>query len=112
MSNIFQIKRRLSNSGLGGGATGLVSGELAFNEVDGTLYYGNVGGSSSKIAGDGSFITLDSPQTVTQSKTFTGAVSLGSAATTATQSAVDSSSAVASTAFVQSVAANLDGGSF
>jgi len=77
MSNIFQIKRRLLNSGLGEGATGLVSGELAFNEIDNTLYYGNVDGSSRKIAGDGSFVTLSSSQTITGSKTFTGTVYLG-----------------------------------
>ena len=109
MANTFQIKRRTSGSV--GAPSSLLNGELAFNEVDETLYYGGVGGVKA-IGGKGAFVTLDTPQTVVQAKTFTGAVDLGAAAVTVTQTRTDSSVAVANTQFVQDVASLLDGGSF
>jgi hypothetical protein len=59
MSNIIRIKRRLPNSS----ETGLPilqSGELAFNEINKTLYYGASGVSGTEaqaIGGEGSFAT-------------------------------------------------------
>ena len=51
MSNIVRIKRRTSGSA--GAPSSLENAELAFNEVDNTLYYGEgtggSGGSASSI---------------------------------------------------------------
>jgi len=65
MANIIRIKRRLASSPLGTTPpTGLKNAELAFNEVDNTLYYGkgdNGNGSATetiKIAGAGYVETL------------------------------------------------------
>ena len=109
MANTFQIKRRTSGSV--GAPASLLGGELAFNEVDETLYYGAATGVV-PIGGKGAFVTLDTQQTVVEDKIFTGAVDLGSSAVTVTQSRTDSSIAVANTQFVQDVASLLDGGSF
>jgi hypothetical protein len=108
MANIFQIKRRNTNANA---PTSLAAGELAYNEVGDTLYYGDTNGAIKKIAGSGSFATLDTQQTVAAQKTFTGSVTL-SAAVATTQSRTDSSTSVANTAFVQDVASLLDGGLF
>lgn len=109
MANTFQIKRRTSGSA--GSPGSLLGGELAFNEVDETLYYGAASGVV-PIGGKGAFVTLDTVQTVIQDKVFTGSVDLGSAAVTVTQTRNDSSIAIANTQFVQDVASLLDGGSF
>lgn len=109
MANILQIKRRTSDATAPGS---LLAGELAFNEAGDVLYYGNTDGTVKKIGGSGAFITVDSTQTVTAAKTFTGAVDLGSSAITVTQQTIDSSTSVANTEFVQNVASLLDGGSF
>lgn len=109
MANVFQIKRRSSNSEA---PASLAAGELAFNESGNVLYYGNSDGSVKKIGGSGAFATLDTTQTITAAKTFTGSVDLGGSAVTTQQSRTDSSTAVANTAFVQDVASLLDGGSF
>lgn len=109
MANTFQIKRRTSGSA--GSPGSLLGGELAFNEVDETLYYGAASGVV-PIGGKGAFVTLDTVQTVIQDKVFTGSVDLGSAAVTVTQSRTDNSIAIANTQFVQDVASLLDGGSF
>ena len=108
MANIFQIKRRNSNASA---PTSLNAGELAYNEVGDTLYYGNSDGAIKKIGGSGSFATLDTQQTVAAQKTFTGNITLSSAVAT-TKSRTDSSTSVANTAFVQDVASLLDGGLF
>ena len=60
MSNVIRIKRRLS--GASGAPSALSNAELAFNELDNTLYYGkgdNNGAATSVIAigGDGTFAT-------------------------------------------------------
>lgn len=109
MANTFQIKRRTSGSA--GAPASLLNGELAFNEVDETLYYGGASGIL-PIGGKGAFVTLNTVQTVVEAKTFTGSVDLGSSAVTVTQPKSDSSVAVANTQFVQDVASLLDGGSF
>lgn len=109
MANVFQIKRRSANSSA---PSTLAAGELAFNEAGDVLYYGNSDGSIKKIGGSGAFTTLDTAQTISAAKTFTGSVDLGGSAVTVQQTRTDSSTAVANTAFVQDVASLLDGGSF
>lgn len=101
MANTIRIKRRVS--GATGAPASLENAELAFNEVDNTLYYGKgtggAGGSASvieAIAGSGAFATLTSNQTVSGNKTFTGLVLVPTVAIS------DSSTTAASTAFIKS----------
>ena len=84
MSNIVRIKRRTSGSA--GAPSSLENAELAFNEVDNTLYYGEgtggAGGSASSIlaiAGDGAFVNKTGTQTISGNKTFTGSFDISSA---------------------------------
>jgi hypothetical protein len=80
---IIKIKRRAAINAAGAPAS-LNSGELAFNEnaTDKNLYYGygddGSGNATSvvAIAGEGSFTTLSTNQTITGSKIFTGTVTL------------------------------------
>jgi hypothetical protein len=80
MTNTLRIKRRIS------GATGapgtLANAELAFNEVDSTLYYGvgtgGAGGSATSvlaIGGPGAFVGLTGNQTIAGTKTFSSTIS-------------------------------------
>jgi phage-related tail fiber protein len=99
MANTLRIKRRVS--GAPGAPSGLKNAELAFNEVDGVLYYGKGADGSGDattipaIAGDGAFLTLSTAQTVSGAKTFTGDVIV------TTQVSSDSSTKAATTAFVK-----------
>jgi phage-related tail fiber protein len=79
MANTLRIKRRAS--GAAGAPTALANAELAFNEVDNTLYYGKGAGGEGgtatviiPIGGDGSFVTIDSEQTIGGNKTFSALV--------------------------------------
>jgi hypothetical protein len=116
MSKILQIKRRVSgNAGLANNL--LARGEIAYNEVDDTLYYGKLVGSdvvATPIAGPGSFLTSSSQQTQTivGDKTYTGAVNLGANAVATTQDVTSTGTAIATTQFVRNLAQSLDGGSF
>lgn len=75
MSNTIRVKRRASGDA---GAPGtLNNAELAFNEVDDTLYYGKgtggAGGTATTveaIGGSGAFVTKSSAQTIAGVKTF------------------------------------------
>ena len=86
MANTIRIKKRAS-TGSAGAPTTLAPSELAFNEnsSDRKLYYGlgddGDGTSSSVIAigGDGAFTTLDTAQSISGNKTFTGTVDLSGA---------------------------------
>ena len=86
MANTIRIKKR-AGTGSAGAPTTLAPSELAFNEnsSDRKLYYGlgddGDGTSSSVIAigGDGAFTTLDTAQTISGDKTFTGTVDLSGA---------------------------------
>ena len=105
MANTIRIKRRAS--GASGAPSSLENAELAYNEVDNTLYYGKgtggAGGTASTIeaiAGPGSYTTLSTTQTISGNKTFSGTVALGSSATALTQTAGDNSTKVATTAYV------------
>jgi hypothetical protein len=79
MANTIRIKRRAS--GNAGAPSSLENAELAFNEVDDILYYGEgtggLNGSATTIlaiAGSGAFTTLSTDQTITGNKTFSGNV--------------------------------------
>jgi hypothetical protein len=99
MSNTLRIKRRAS--GASGAPSSLSNAELAFNEVDDTLYYGKgsggAGGTATTveaIGGRGAFVSLTGNQTISGTKAFTGAL------TAPTMPTVDSSTNVATTAWV------------
>jgi hypothetical protein len=99
MANTLRIKRRAS--GAAGAPSSLANAELAFNEVDDTLYYGKgsggVGGTATTVeavAGKGAVMMLTGNQTIAGTKAFTGAL------TAPTVSNVDSSTNVATTAWV------------
>lgn len=81
MANKVRIKRR--SSGSPGAPASLENAELAFNEVDDTLYYGKGSGGSNgtsttieAIAGKGAFVDKTSTQTITGAKTFTAPLSI------------------------------------
>ena len=114
MSNIIRIKRRAS--GDSGAPSSLENAELAFNEVNNTLYYGKgtggVGGTATSviaIGGDGSFVNLSGEQTISGNKTFSGTVALGSSATATTKSPGNNSTAVATTAYVDAALGSVSG---
>jgi hypothetical protein len=97
--SIITIKRR--RTGAVGPPSSLYNGELAFNEVDDTLYYGkglanSAGGAIQvvPIGGVGSYVDKKSAQTITGIKTF------GVSPLVPTKSATDNSGAAASTGFV------------
>jgi phage-related tail fiber protein len=100
MANTVRIKRRATGSP--GAPTSLANAELAFNEVDDVLYYGEgtggAGGSATTvmaIAGPGAYATLSTAQTFSGAKTFSGDIIVP------TQANSDSSTKAASTAFVK-----------
>lgn len=108
MPNTIRIKRRASGSI--GAPTTLENAELAFNEVDMTLYYGKgtggAGGSATTIeaiGGSGAFVGLSNTQTITGNKTFSGTISLGSSATATTPAGSSNDTTVATTAFVKAL---------
>jgi hypothetical protein len=79
MANTIRIRRR--TSGASGAPSSLKNAELAFNEVDETLYYGkgDTSGDATSvlaIAGPGAFLGLTGAQTVTGNKTFSGTLSV------------------------------------
>ena len=81
MANTVRIKRRAS--GAAGAPASLANAELAFNEVDDVLYYGEgtggVGGTATTIlaiGGTGAFVDLTGTQTISGAKTFSTAVTL------------------------------------
>ena len=81
MANILRIKRRVVG-GAAGAPASLKNAELAFNEVDDTLYYGkgdNGSGDATTIpaiAGLGAFLSLTANQTISGTKTVTGTLAL------------------------------------
>ena len=83
MANTLRIKRRVTGSA--GAPSGLKNAELAFNEVDGILYYGKGADGNGDattipaIGGDGAFVSLTGNQTISGTKTITGTLALGSA---------------------------------
>lgn len=84
MANTLRIKRRAS--GDAGAPASLANAELAFNEVDDVLYYGEgtggAGGTATSIlaiGGSGAFATLTGTQTISGNKTFTGTLNFSGA---------------------------------
>lgn len=73
--NTFLIKRRVSDASAPASLSG---GELAFNEVGKTLYYGTSAEGVIAIGGEGSFATLGTSQTISGAKTFTNLTTLSS----------------------------------
>lgn len=79
MANIIRIKRR-AQGGAAGSPSSLKNAELAFNEQDYTLYYGyGASGNADatqiiSIGGAGAFVTLNTDQTISGNKIFSGAV--------------------------------------
>ena len=80
MANKIRIKRR-ATGGAAGAPASLENAELAFNEQDDVLYYGEgtggAGGTATAviaIAGPGAFTTLSTAQTLSGNKTFEGIV--------------------------------------
>jgi len=71
--NTILIKRR--TSGNAGAPASLSGGELAFNEVDSTLYYGSNAGVLS-IAGSGAYVNRTTAQSVSGVKTFEDGITL------------------------------------
>lgn len=113
MANVIRIKRSTGSSAPGS----LANAELAFSEGAATLYYGTgtggAGGSATSviaIGGLGAFVGLTGTQTISGDKTFSGNVSLGSLATATTPSNGDSSTKVATTAFVQNAISSFGAG--
>jgi hypothetical protein len=101
MSNTIRIKRRASGSP--GAPSALYNAELAYNEVDDTLYYGKgtggAGGTATSveaIGGKGSVVMLNGDQSVSGVKTFT------SSPIVPTPVSSDNSTKVATTEFVKS----------
>lgn len=93
MANTLRIKRRAAG-GASGAPASLQNAELAFNEQDGTLYYGQgtggAGGSATSvipIAGNGAFMALVGAQTIAGVKTFSSTIggSIDGNAATATK---------------------------
>lgn len=101
MSNNIRIKRR--SSGASGAPTSLSNAELAFNEVDDTLYYGKgtggAGGTATTveaIAGKGATVMLSGDQTILGTKTF------NISPIVPTPIPTDNSTKIATTSFVKS----------
>lgn len=85
MSNTIRIKRSTATAA----PTTLANAELAFSENSEKLFIGvgtgGAGGSATSIvaiAGPGAYTTLDTAQTISGAKTFSGSVALGSATIT------------------------------
>jgi hypothetical protein len=81
--NIIQIKRRLLNSAQTG-LPSLTSGELAFTDIDETLYYGlstTNGIDALPIAGPGAFVSRTKVQDVSGAKTFQDPVTFNASIT-------------------------------
>jgi hypothetical protein len=108
MANIIRIKRRAA-AGAAGAPGALATSELAYNEADNILYVGygdNGSGSATSIkalAGEGSFTTLGTTQTITALKTFSGGATFSTTVPTmtATLNVTDNSTNIATTAFVK-----------
>lgn len=96
---VLRIKRRVTGNASGAPTT-LAIGEPAYSEVDNILYIGTTGAVVA-MGGSGAFCTLSSTQTISGAKTFSGSVALGGSATASTPASGDSSTTVATTAFVK-----------
>jgi hypothetical protein len=100
MANTIRIKRR--TSGNGGPPSTLGVGELAYNEMDATLYIGTYNNNAPlvvAVAGSGEYLRLSNiNQTIAGIKTFSGGLLYSGTINTS-----DSSTQVATTAWVKSL---------
>ena len=108
MSNTILIKRRVS--GEAGSPDTLLNGELAFNEVDGNLFYG--GSSIKKIGGAGNLLDKSTDQVINGDKTFDDTVEFSLSTVAATLDLSYSDNNVATTEFVHNAFTIVDGGYF
>jgi hypothetical protein len=118
MANVLRIKRR-ATGGAAGAPSSLANAELAFNEVDDTLYYGKGtgggGGSATTVeavGGKGAVVMLTGAQTVAGVKTFSSSPIVptpGSGTDAANKSYVDTAVAGAGTGNVGGPVSATDG---
>jgi hypothetical protein len=106
VANTIRIKRSTSTAA----PASLANAELAYSENSNKLFIGvgtgGAGGTATSvvaIGGYGAYLTLDTAQTVSGDKTFTGAVDMDGASSVLVPTATggDSTTKAASTAFVQ-----------
>lgn len=111
VASTIRIKRSASTAA----PTTLANAELAYSENSSKLFIGvgtgGEGGSATSIiaiGGPGAYTTIDTTQTISGAKTFSGSVDLGSSAVATTKSPGNNSTAVATTAYVDAATAALD----
>jgi hypothetical protein len=114
MPKNIRIKRR--RTGAAGPPSSLLNGELAYNEVNGVLYYGaGLGANTSAttvvaIGGPGVFVSLVGNQTINGDKQFSNTVTFNSDVFAPNPAVSNNSNAVATTsyirAYVQSITTN------
>lgn len=111
MANVIRIKRSTTTQA----PSSLANAELAYSEVSSKLFIGvgtgGAGGSATSvvaIGGAGAYVTVDTTQTVSGNKTFSGTVDLGSSATATTKSPGNNSTSVATTAYVDAATSGLN----
>lgn len=114
MANTIRIKRRAT--GAAGAPTSLQNAELAFNEVDNTLYYGKgtggAGGTATTvepIGGTGTFVDKTSTQTISGAKTFSSTITGSVSGNAATADALSSGFEIALTGDATGTATGVDG---
>jgi hypothetical protein len=111
VANVIRIKRSTTTQA----PSSLANAELAYSEVSSKLFIGvgtgGAGGSATSvvaIGGAGAYVTVDTTQTVSGNKTFSGTVDLGSSATATTKSPGNNSTSVATTAYVDAATSGLN----
>lgn len=105
MPKNIRIKRR--RTGAAGPPSALLNAELAYNEVNGVLYYGaGLGANTSAttvvaIGGPGAFVGLVGNQTITGDKQFSNTVTFNGDVFAPNPAISDNSNAVATTSYVR-----------
>ena len=114
MANTVRIKRRVS--GATGAPSSLQNAEVAYNEVDDTLYYGKgtggAGGSATSavaIAGPGAFLALTGNQTIGGTKTFSNTIGGSVSGNAGTATALASGRTIAITGDIGYTSPSFDG---
>lgn len=114
MANTVRIKRRAS--GAAGAPSSLQNAELAFNEVDSTLYYGvgtgGAGGSATSIlaiGGPGAYVALTGNQTIGGTKTFSSTITGSISGNAGTATALATGRTISLTGDVSYTSASFDG---
>ena len=104
MANVIRVKRSSSTAA----PSTLENAEIAYSEQSSKFFIGvGTGGANGSatsivaIGGSGAYTTLDTAQTLTGNKTFSGTVALGANASATTPATSDNSTKLATTAYVQ-----------